>query len=135
MSNKEFFYSWLICFVCAPFLFSALFMIPFIGQMLFFASVFLSVYYIYVRRSLKLAVAYLMANLLFIIPTMITMQLVSNKNRFEVTLFILIAACIPVSIIYTVTVAARAWYIVESKYGEMGTGKDFNGKNITASPS
>ncbi len=115
-NGKEVFITWFICFIAAPFLFTALFVIPIIGQMLFAAALILTLIYVYVRKSLMIALAVFLANLMFIIPTMITMQLVANKNRFEVTMFFLIASCIPVSIFYIFAVAGKVWYLIEKSH-------------------
>jgi len=115
VTTREMLVTFLVCLITAPFLYSALFMIPLIGQGLFLGAFCLTLIYFYVRRSLKIILSVVLANLIFIIPTLIVLQLVTVKNRFDVTIFILIASCIPVSIFYILIVAGLSWHFVESR--------------------
>jgi hypothetical protein len=114
-SNKEVLITFLVSIIAAPFLFASLFMIPIIGQVLSLTAFCLTTIYFWVRKSVKITAVIILAYLLFIIPALVTVQFVAVKNRFDVTLFLLIASCIPVSIFYILLVAGRIWFMVESK--------------------
>jgi len=110
---KEGIISFLVVFLCAPFLTATFLMIPMIGQMLIFFAAALSATYLYIRRSLLLTLIVSAAYLSFLTPLLIFIQVL--KHRLDVTLFFLIASGIPVSIFFIGLVAGKLWWEVERR--------------------
>ena len=111
--RKEIKYFFLITIITYPFLYAGLFMIPLIGQFLFLFALCITLLYLYVRKSLKLIAICVASNLIFLIPTIITIQSISVKNRLDVILFFLMATCIPISIMYILVTSGLVWYNID----------------------
>lgn len=116
VTGGELFITAIVCFLTAPFLCSALFLIPIIGQILFFGVTLLILLYFFVRGSAIVVFTALGAFLLFAIPVLVAME--NIRYRLDLPLFFLMAGCIPVSIFFGILVAARIWLLIELRHEE-----------------
>lgn len=99
----------LLAIIVVPFMYVTFMCIPMMGVVTVSFSLFITTLYLFFRRSLLiLATAVLgsgtLAGLFFVFVQ-------SVKYRMDVTLFVLIALGIPVTIIYTTFVGMRIWEI------------------------
>ena len=107
VSLKELLVTVLVALLVAPFMYVIFMCIPMIGVVTVGFSLFITALYLYFRRSVLV--------LLTIIMTSVTLSAVffgsvqSMKYRMDVTLFVLIALGIPVTLIYTTFVGMRIW--------------------------
>lgn len=106
---RELAYTLVIALFLSPFFFATFFLIPMMGQISVGLAGFLTVLYLYYRRSILVAAVTLGAAAIFSGVTFATIQ--SIKNNLEVPLFILIALGIPVTALYCIFIAGRIWDI------------------------
>jgi hypothetical protein len=108
-SLKEIAITVLLAIIVVPFMYVTFMCIPMMGVVTVGFSLFITSLYLFFRRSLLILAAALfssgaLAGLFFVFVQ-------SVKYRMDVTLFVLIALGIPVTIIYTTFVGMRIWEI------------------------
>ena len=104
---KEVVITMLVATVMAPFLFTTFFVIPMIGQISVGLAGFMTVLYLWARKSIIIALAILASCGFF--SSLMFMSIQSIKYRIDVTMFVLIALGIPMTTLLTVIVAMRVW--------------------------
>ena len=95
--------------VTTPFFFVTFFVLPMMGQITVGLAAFITVAYLYYRRSLLVCLASLGGFGLVSLVTFSTIQAI--KYRLEIPLFIFLVLGIPVSFAYCVLVGSRIWLL------------------------
>ena len=110
-SSSELFVISAMSFFSAPFVSATFLLVPLIGQglVLFFFS--LVGIFFFVRRSWLVFICAVIAHLAFVIPAIAIIP--SIKHRLDLAYFVLLALGIPVVVLMSLLVAARAWMEVE----------------------
>jgi hypothetical protein len=93
----------------APFVVVTFLVIPMMGQITVGFSVFVTLLYLFYRRSLLVCLAAFGGSVVFWSAIFLTIQTI--KNQIGVPLFILTALGIPVCILYSMLIGARIWVI------------------------
>ena len=94
------------CFV-SPFIFTTFFVIPMMGQITVGFAACITALYLLFRRSLVIALTTVVTGA--VLSSVAFMSIQSIKYRLDVTMFVLIALGIPVTLMYSVFVAMRIW--------------------------
>jgi hypothetical protein len=95
--------------VIAPFLYATFFLIPMMGQVTVGFAGLITALYLFFRRSIVIAMT--VVGSAAMLSTIFFMTIQSMKYRLDVTLFVLIALGIPVTLIFTTFVAMKIWEI------------------------
>lgn len=94
------------CVVC-PFMFTAFFVIPIMGQFTVGLAAFITALYLLFRKSFVIALTVALSCVA--LSSIAFMSIQSIKYRLDVTMFVLIALGIPVTFIYSVFVGMKIW--------------------------
>jgi len=109
LSFKEVLVTLAISVVIAPFLYATFFLIPMMGQVTVGFAGLITALYLFFRRSIVIAMT--VVGSAAMLSTIFFMTIQSMKYRLDVTLFVLIALGIPVTLIFTTFVAMKIWEI------------------------
>lgn len=109
VSLKEIVVTILVGTIMAPFLFTTFFVIPMMGQITVGFAAFITALYLWSRKSLIIALTVLASAAMF--SSVLFMSIQSIKYRIDVTMFVLIALGIPMTVMYTVFVAMKVWQL------------------------
>ena len=104
---KEIAWTMAISTAVAPFFFATFFIIPMMGQITVGLAAIVTTLYLFFRRSLVVALTVLVSAML--LSSVAFMSIQSIKYRLDVTLFVLIALGIPVTILYCLFVGMKIW--------------------------
>jgi len=107
VSSREVLVTLAVSLLVSPFMFTAFFVIPMMGQITVGFAAFVTALYIWFRRSLVIAFTVLTSGAL--LSSLAFMSIQSIKYRLDVTMFVLIALGIPVTVMYSVFVGTKIW--------------------------
>lgn len=108
-SLRELVITFLVTLGIAPFSFVTFFVIPMMGQVTVGLSMFLTILYLFFRRSTLVALTAGVGAVLFWGVLFVTIQAI--KNNLEVPLFFFTATGIPVCAAYCIFIGTRIWTI------------------------
>lgn len=108
-SLKEILLTTLTAIVVVPFMYVIFMCIPMMGVVTVGLAFLVTALYLYYRRSIVILLASLLSSSALAAIFFVSVQ--SVKYRMDVTLFVLIALGIPVTLIYTTFVGMRIWEI------------------------
>lgn len=109
VSLKEVVLTAVLAVFVVPFMYVTFMCIPMMGVVTVGFSLFITALYLFFRRSLLILAVSLLSSGTLVGLFFVFVQ--SVKYRMDVTLFVLIALGIPVTIIYTTFVGMRIWEI------------------------
>ena len=93
-----------------PFFLTTFFVLPMIGQVVVGCSLGMSLLYLWVRRSILVALATIIGSGSFAIFTYLTIQ--GLKDRLDVALFIFLVLGVPVASFFCMFMGMRIWALV-----------------------
>lgn len=106
-SLKEVLITMLVAVLVVPFMYVTFMCIPMMGVVTVGFALFVTTLYLVFRRSLLILMASLMSSATLSALFFVFIQ--SVKDRMDLTLFVLIALGIPITLIYTTFVGMRIW--------------------------
>lgn len=109
VSFKEVLVTTLLAIVVVPFMYVTFMCIPMMGVVTVGFASFVTALYLFFRRSIVILLTTLLSSGTLAAIFFVFVQ--SVKYRMDVTLFVLIALGIPVSLIYTTFVGMKIWEI------------------------
>lgn len=106
-SLKELLLTVMVSIMVVPFMYVIFMCIPMMGVVTVGLALFVTALYLYYRRSALVLLSTILSS--GTLATIFFVSVQSVKYRMDVTLFVLIALGIPVTLIYTTFVGMRIW--------------------------